>query len=180
MPSNGWTISEYWIWKFQGSGRGLIWDIGPEFTRRKWGKPLKWSIKLVCVPGEIRTGPLSNTNQKHYRFWPIFLVPARCLAAISTELSRASYVLQFTSMTMLPLVFEIIFSEYDLRFSQQSPKPACCHLLSRWFLARTILRLPKRRMTLNGLHGVISQKIETFILSEFLQHDYFISFFVNI
>jgi hypothetical protein len=44
-------------------------------------------------------------------------------------------------------------------------------MLSRWFLARLILRpwrwrrhvLPKRRLTFNGLHGVISQKIRFFI-----------------
>jgi hypothetical protein len=42
-----------------------------------------------------------------------------------------------------------------------------CHLLPRWFLARLILRpwrwrvyVPlKRRLTFNGLHGVITQKI---------------------
>jgi hypothetical protein len=35
-------------------------------------------------------------------------------------------------------------------------------LLSRWFLARRILRHvpPERRLTSNGPHGVISQKIE--------------------
>jgi hypothetical protein len=46
-----------------------------------------------------------------------------------------------------------------------------CHLLSRWFLAWFILRPwrrrrhvpPKRRLTFNGLHGVISQKIELFL-----------------
>jgi hypothetical protein len=45
-----------------------------------------------------------------------------------------------------------------------------CHLLSRWFLARLILRSwrwkpyapPKRRLSSNGLHGVISQKTEHF------------------
>jgi hypothetical protein len=45
------------------------------------------------------------------------------------------------------------------------------HLLSRWFLARLILRPwrwrryvpPKRRLTLNRLHDVISKKIEIFI-----------------
>jgi hypothetical protein len=44
---------------------------------------------------------------------------------------------------------------------------SACHLLSRWFLAWLILRSwicrryfpPKRRLTFNGLHGVISQKI---------------------
>jgi hypothetical protein len=51
-----------------------------------------------------------------------------------------------------------------------SDRVATCsvlHLLSRWFLARLILRpwrwrryvSPKRRLTFNGLHGVISQKI---------------------
>jgi hypothetical protein len=46
-----------------------------------------------------------------------------------------------------------------------------CHLLSRWFLARLILRswrwrryVPqKRRLTFNGLHGVIAQKTVLFI-----------------
>jgi hypothetical protein len=46
-----------------------------------------------------------------------------------------------------------------------------CHLVSRWFLACLILRTwrwrrnvpPKRRLTFDGLHGVISQKIELFI-----------------
>jgi hypothetical protein len=45
-----------------------------------------------------------------------------------------------------------------------------CHLLSRWFLAWIILRYwrwrlyvsPKHRLTFNGLHGVISQKISFF------------------
>jgi hypothetical protein len=45
------------------------------------------------------------------------------------------------------------------------------HLLSRWFLAQLIFRPwrwrryvpPKRRLTLNGLHGVISQKMVLFI-----------------
>jgi hypothetical protein len=48
---------------------------------------------------------------------------------------------------------------------------SACHLYSRWFFARLILRpwrwkrhVPqKRRLTFNGLHGVISQKIEGFI-----------------
>jgi hypothetical protein len=48
---------------------------------------------------------------------------------------------------------------------------SACHLLSRWFLARLTLRPckwrrhvpPKRRLTYNGLHGVISQKMELFI-----------------
>jgi hypothetical protein len=48
---------------------------------------------------------------------------------------------------------------------------SACHLLSSWFLARLILRPwrwrryvpPKRRLTLNVLQGVISQKIEVFI-----------------
>jgi hypothetical protein len=47
---------------------------------------------------------------------------------------------------------------------------SACHMLSRWFLARLILRPrrwrryvpPKRRLTFNGLHGVISQKIVLF------------------
>jgi hypothetical protein len=46
-----------------------------------------------------------------------------------------------------------------------------CHLLSRWYLARIILRswrwiryVPsKRRLTFNGLHSVIPQKIVVFI-----------------
>jgi hypothetical protein len=46
-----------------------------------------------------------------------------------------------------------------------------CHLLSRQFLARIILRLwrwrrlvpPKRRLTFNGLHGVISRKKDLFV-----------------
>jgi hypothetical protein len=45
------------------------------------------------------------------------------------------------------------------------------HLLSHWFLARLIVRpwiwkpyvRPKRRLTFNGLHGVISQKTVLFI-----------------
>jgi hypothetical protein len=45
------------------------------------------------------------------------------------------------------------------------------HVLLRWFLARLIFRPwrwwryvpPKRRLTFNGLHGVISQKIVLFI-----------------
>jgi hypothetical protein len=47
----------------------------------------------------------------------------------------------------------------------------CFQLLSRWFLAWLIFRSwrrrrhvpPKRRLTFNGLHGVISQKTEPFI-----------------
>jgi hypothetical protein len=46
-----------------------------------------------------------------------------------------------------------------------------CHLLSRWFLARHFFQIwrwrqyvpPKLRLTFNGLHGVISQKIVLFI-----------------
>jgi hypothetical protein len=46
-----------------------------------------------------------------------------------------------------------------------------CYLLSRWFLARLILRPwrwrrhipPKCRLTFNGLYGIISQKLELFI-----------------
>jgi hypothetical protein len=45
-----------------------------------------------------------------------------------------------------------------------------CHLLSRWYLARLVLpwrwrryARPNRRLTFNGLHGVISQKIVLFI-----------------
>jgi hypothetical protein len=48
---------------------------------------------------------------------------------------------------------------------------AACHLLSRWCLARIILRLwrwgryvpPKRRLAFNGLHCGMSQKIVLFI-----------------
>jgi hypothetical protein len=47
---------------------------------------------------------------------------------------------------------------------------SACHLLSRWFLARLLFFdpedggdvPPKRRLTLNGLHGVISRKIVLF------------------
>jgi hypothetical protein len=50
---------------------------------------------------------------------------------------------------------------------------AQAELRSRWFLAWFILRLrrwrrhvpPKHRLTFNGLHGVISQKIELFIIT---------------
>jgi hypothetical protein len=46
-----------------------------------------------------------------------------------------------------------------------------CHLISRWFLARLILRVrrwkrnvpPKREPNFNGLHGVTSQKTYLFI-----------------
>jgi hypothetical protein len=49
--------------------------------------------------------------------------------------------------------------------------PPACHPLSRWFLAQLIFRPwrwrryvpPKRRLTLNRLHGVISQKMVLFI-----------------
>jgi hypothetical protein len=47
----------------------------------------------------------------------------------------------------------------------------CLHLLSRWFLAwlrpwRWRRHIPpKRRLTSNGLHGVISQKTELFMIS---------------
>jgi hypothetical protein len=51
-------------------------------------------------------------------------------------------------------------------------------LLSRWFLARLILPWrwsryvpPKRRLTMNGLHGVISQKIELFKMTAFKTSD---------
>jgi hypothetical protein len=47
---------------------------------------------------------------------------------------------------------------------------SACHPLSRWYLARLILRSwrwrrcvpPERRLALNGLHGVTSQKIVFF------------------
>jgi hypothetical protein len=50
---------------------------------------------------------------------------------------------------------------------------SACHLLSRWCLAQLISRPwrwrryvpPKRRLTLNRLHGVISQKMVLFILT---------------
>jgi hypothetical protein len=69
--------------------------------------------------------------------------------------------------------------EVNLRFGRTPPssgsknKPSStCHLLSRWFLARIIVRPwrrrryvpPKRRLTPNGLHGIISQKIILFKL----------------
>jgi hypothetical protein len=52
-----------------------------------------------------------------------------------------------------------------------SEEHIACHLLSRWFLAQLIFRpwrrrryVPrKRRLTLNGLHCVISQKMVLFI-----------------
>jgi hypothetical protein len=79
-----------------------------------------------------------------------------------------------------PLNFNLRFGEtYRLHLqgrrisqviNQQNQNPAC-HLLSLWFLARLSLRpwrwrryvSPKRRLTLNGLHDVISQKIALFI-----------------
>jgi hypothetical protein len=55
--------------------------------------------------------------------------------------------------------------------SSASKQSSACHMLSRGFLVRLVLRRkkwkwyvpPKRRLTSNGLHGVISQKIELFI-----------------
>jgi hypothetical protein len=49
-------------------------------------------------------------------------------------------------------------------------RASACHLLSRWFLAWLIPQPwrwrrhvpPKRRLTFNGLHGVISKKTELF------------------
>jgi hypothetical protein len=71
----------------------------------------------------------------------------------------------------------------------RSPQTAC-HLISRWYLARLILRPwrfrwyvhPKRRLTLNGLHGVISQKIVLFeILAVFeVNNDEYFSRFILI
>jgi hypothetical protein len=60
----------------------------------------------------------------------------------------------------------------------QADYPACL-LLSRWFLARLILRPcrwrrhfpPKSRLAFNGLHGVLSQKIEIFIIMIFFSSD---------
>jgi hypothetical protein len=54
-----------------------------------------------------------------------------------------------------------------------------CHLLSRWFLAELIRRPwrwrryvpPKRRLTFNGLHGVITQKIIFFITTAVRKKD---------
>jgi hypothetical protein len=59
--------------------------------------------------------------------------------------------------------------------SRERYKSSVCHLLSRWFLARVILRPwscmryvpPKRRLTFKGIHGVISQKILVFIAYSF-------------
>jgi hypothetical protein len=56
---------------------------------------------------------------------------------------------------------------------------AACHLLSRWFLARLIPRPwrwrryfpPKRRLTYNGLHGVISLKIALFITTAVITYN---------
>jgi hypothetical protein len=55
-------------------------------------------------------------------------------------------------------------------------KAHACHLLSRWFLAQHIIRPwrwrryvpPKLRLTLNGLHGVISQKMVLFIIKSYI------------
>jgi hypothetical protein len=58
------------------------------------------------------------------------------------------------------------------RISQARNQPgSACHLLSRWLLAWLILRLsrrrrcvpPKRRLSFNGLHGIMSQEIELFL-----------------
>jgi hypothetical protein len=54
-----------------------------------------------------------------------------------------------------------------------SPPSSACHLLSRWYLARLILRpwkwrwhVPAEgRLTFNGIYGVISQKTERFIIT---------------
>jgi hypothetical protein len=61
--------------------------------------------------------------------------------------------------------------EYFLPHLSQFNLSSACHLLSRWFLARLILRPwrwrrcvpPKRRLAFSGLHGIISQKIVLFI-----------------
>jgi hypothetical protein len=59
---------------------------------------------------------------------------------------------------------------YDLTYRLHLQGHSACHLLSGWFLARLIFRPwrwrryvpPKRRLKLNGLHGVISQKMIVF------------------
>jgi hypothetical protein len=61
---------------------------------------------------------------------------------------------------------------YYLHFQcQRISQSSACHLLSCWFLAWLILwpwrwrhcALPKCRLFLNGLHGIISQKLELII-----------------
>jgi hypothetical protein len=60
-------------------------------------------------------------------------------------------------------------NQCESKWQAPSVGPAC-HLLSRWFLARLILRPwkwrryapPKHRLAFNGLHCVISQKIALF------------------
>jgi hypothetical protein len=66
---------------------------------------------------------------------------------------------------------ELEYVQKNTIFWHITPCSSACHLLSRWFLARLILRPwrweryvpPKRLLTFNGLHGVISQKIVLFI-----------------
>lgn len=68
------TIKFGWqqIIKFQdwGSGRGLPKCARPVFTRRKWGKRWKTSVKMVDAPVKIWTGhlPSIHTSSKCYSF----------------------------------------------------------------------------------------------------------------
>jgi hypothetical protein len=75
-------------------------------------------------------------------------------------------------LIFLTLKMEAIYSsetsvDTQLTTRRYIPEDGTCHLLLRWFIAQLIFLPwkwrryipPKRRLTLNGLHGVISQKM---------------------
>lgn len=51
----------------KGRGRCLIYGTNEEFAWIEWGRAQKSLIRIVDVPGLIRTGHLSNGRQKRYR-----------------------------------------------------------------------------------------------------------------
>jgi hypothetical protein len=126
-------IDEWWIGKdLEGSGDGLI-EIRSLNLFGDWRSPMK-------IFNQTRRCPAWDSSQ------PLFKYEAKALPIQQSGL--------YVGFEVLALVVMQI----------------ACHLLSRWFLARLIFRpwrwrryvLPKLLSTFNGLHGIISQKIELF------------------
>jgi hypothetical protein len=77
----------------------------------------------------------------------------------------------FTTSQALKPTLEIQCKMLSCSLQYRAETGSACHLLSCWYLARVILRPwrrrwydpPKRRLTFNGLHGFIAQKIVLFI-----------------
>jgi hypothetical protein len=106
----------------------------------------------------------------------VILLDLTTLTILGEEYKLWSYFLSLKSKySPQHLLLELLQSIFPCRVTAQVLHPHkttghACHPLSRWFLARLILRpwrwrrhVPqKRRLTFKGLHGVISQNIELF------------------